>query len=112
MRLSVVTEHTFVQSLSDAPDGTLFRVASGRQEPTEVKQFARRAFIRQALEGDQGRHPRGHPDAPEEAPVGRKHRERGGQHRAATILDVIVFDKDAAEEEVPTVLFPAKEVET
>jgi predicted PurR-regulated permease PerM len=30
----------------------------------------------------------------------------------ATIVDVLVFDKDPAEEEVPTVLFPAKEVET
>jgi predicted PurR-regulated permease PerM len=29
-----------------------------------------------------------------------------------TIVDVIVFDKDPAEEEVPSVLFPAKEAET
>jgi hypothetical protein len=28
-----------------------------------------------------------------------------------TLLDVIVRDKDPAEEDVPTVLFPAKEVE-
>jgi predicted PurR-regulated permease PerM len=30
----------------------------------------------------------------------------------ATIVDVIVFDRDPAEEDVPTVLFPAKEAET
>jgi predicted PurR-regulated permease PerM len=30
----------------------------------------------------------------------------------ATIVDVLVFEKDPAEEEVPTVLFPAKEAET
>ena len=30
----------------------------------------------------------------------------------ATIIDVLVFEKDPAEEEVPTVLFPAKEAET
>ena len=30
---------------------------------------------------------------------------------AATLLDVIVLDKDPAEEEVPTVLFPAKDAE-
>jgi predicted PurR-regulated permease PerM len=29
-----------------------------------------------------------------------------------TVLDVVVFNKDPAEEDVPTVLFPAKEVET
>ena len=30
----------------------------------------------------------------------------------ATLIDVIVLDKDPAEEEVPTVLFPAKDAET
>jgi hypothetical protein len=29
----------------------------------------------------------------------------------ATVVDVVVFDKDPAEEDVPTVLFPAKESE-
>jgi len=29
-----------------------------------------------------------------------------------TLIDVVVRDKDPAEEEVPTVLFPAKEAET
>ena len=29
----------------------------------------------------------------------------------ATLVDVVVFDKDPAEEEVPTVLFPAKDAE-
>ena len=29
-----------------------------------------------------------------------------------TVIDVVVRDKDPAEEEVPAVLFPAKEVET
>jgi hypothetical protein len=28
-----------------------------------------------------------------------------------TIIDVIVFNKEPSDEEVPTVLFPAKEVE-
>jgi predicted PurR-regulated permease PerM len=31
---------------------------------------------------------------------------------AATLIDVVVLDKDPAEEDVPTVIFPAKEVET
>ena len=31
---------------------------------------------------------------------------------AATLFDVIVRDKDPAEEEVPTVLFPAQDAET
>ena len=30
----------------------------------------------------------------------------------ATLVDVIVLDKDPAEEEVPTLLFPAKDAET
>jgi hypothetical protein len=29
-----------------------------------------------------------------------------------TVIDVVVRDKDPAEEDVPTVLFPAKEAET
>lgn len=31
---------------------------------------------------------------------------------AATLIDVILLDKDPAEEQVPTVLFPAKDAET
>jgi predicted PurR-regulated permease PerM len=31
---------------------------------------------------------------------------------AATLVDVVVLDKDPAEEDVPTVIFPAKEIET
>ena len=30
----------------------------------------------------------------------------------ATIIDVSVFDKDPAEEDVPALIFPAKDVET
>jgi hypothetical protein len=29
----------------------------------------------------------------------------------ATVIDVLVFDKDPAEQDVPTVLFPAKDAE-
>jgi hypothetical protein len=31
---------------------------------------------------------------------------------AATLIDVVVLAKDPSEEDVPTVIFPAKDVET
>src|SRR5262245_57725186 len=49
MRLSVVTEHMFVQTLSDRSDGTLFRPAWARQELTEMKETARRTLTASAI---------------------------------------------------------------
>ena len=44
-----MTEHTFVQTLAHASDGTRFRAISYRQELTEMSQTARRALVASAI---------------------------------------------------------------
>jgi len=44
--------------------------------------------------------------------LGRLIEETGPELVIATLIDVIVRDKDPAAEDVPTVIFPAKEAET